>query len=168
MVNGVKSYCKSINIAICNCFSSRFVYSIYSSPQTKHKEEGDKRRKLDFGDRQSISSELAKHSHTLTVVSEVLYNIGNGQVAPADVNVDEAVDIGQTMASSFRNTLSNGFHGKISNQVKRWSNKNEASRSVGRPYLTRRPSSFVFWPTSTVAANNYIPLRVVCGLSITH
>ena len=35
-----------------------------------------------------------------------------------DVNVDEAVDIGQIMASSLRNTLPNGFHGKISNQVK--------------------------------------------------
>ena len=35
-----------------------------------------------------------------------------------DVNVDEAVDFGQTMASSFRNILPNGFHGKISNQVK--------------------------------------------------
>ena len=33
--------------------------------------------------------------------------------------MDDAVDIGQTMAGSFRNTLSNGFHGKISNQVKK-------------------------------------------------
>ena len=32
--------------------------------------------------------------------------------------MDDAVDIGQTMAGSFRNTLPNGFHGKISNQVK--------------------------------------------------
>ena len=32
--------------------------------------------------------------------------------------VDDAVDIRHTMAGSFRNTLPNGFHGKISNQVK--------------------------------------------------
>ena len=32
--------------------------------------------------------------------------------------MDDAVDIGQTMAGSFRNTLPNGFHGKINNQVK--------------------------------------------------
>ncbi len=76
-----------------------------SSSKTKHKEEGNKRRKLDFEDIENISSELAKHSHPLTVQSEVLYSIVNGQVASADINVDEAVDIGQTMASSFRNTI---------------------------------------------------------------
>ena len=32
--------------------------------------------------------------------------------------MDDAVDIVLTMACSFRNTLPNGFHGKISNQVK--------------------------------------------------
>ena len=46
------------------------------------------------------------------------YSIVNGQVVPVDVNVDDVVDIGQTMAGSFRNTLPNVFHGKISNQVK--------------------------------------------------
>ena len=49
-----------------------------SSSQTKHKEEGNKRQTLDFDDREDISSELAKHSHPLTVQSEVLYNIVNG------------------------------------------------------------------------------------------
>ena len=89
-----------------------------TSSQTKHKEDGNKRRKLDFDDRETISSELAKHSHPLTNPCEVLYNIVNGQVAPTEVNVDDAVDIGQTMAGSFRNTLPNGFHGEISNKVK--------------------------------------------------
>ena len=89
-----------------------------SSSQTKHKEEGNKRRKLEFDDRETLSSELAKHSHPLAVQSEVLYNIVNGHVVPADVNVDDAVDIGWTMAGSFRNTLPNIFHGIISNQVK--------------------------------------------------
>ena len=69
-----------------------------SSSQTKHKDEGNKRWKLEFGDRETLSSELAKHSHPLTVQSEVLYNIVNGQVVPADVNVNDAVDIGQSMA----------------------------------------------------------------------
>ena len=76
-----------------------------SSSQTKHKEEGNTRRKLDFDDRAP-----------LTVQSEVLYSIVNGQVAPADVKLDEAVEIGQPMASSLRNTLPNGFHGKLPNQ----------------------------------------------------
>ena len=49
-----------------------------SSSQIKNKEEGNKRRKLDFDDREDISSEFAKHSHPLPVQSEVLYNIVNG------------------------------------------------------------------------------------------
>ena len=32
--------------------------------------------------------------------------------------MDDAVNIVLTMAGSFRSTLPNGFHGKISNQVK--------------------------------------------------
>ena len=64
-----------------------------SSSQTKHKEEGNTRRKLEFDDRETLSSELAKHFHPLAVQSEVLYNIVNGQVVPADINVDDAADI---------------------------------------------------------------------------
>ena len=90
-----------------------------SSTQTKHKEEGNKRRKLEFDDRETLSSELATHSYPLTVQLEVLYNIVNDQVVPADVKVGDAVDIGRTVTGSFRNILPNGFHGKISNQVKR-------------------------------------------------
>ena len=111
-----------------------------SSSQTKHKEEGNNRRKLEFDDRETLSSELAKHSHPLTVQSEVLYNIVNGQVVPAGVNVDDAVDIGQTMAGSFRNTLPNGFHGKISNKVKTMEQLKRGIKVVGRLYLTWRPS----------------------------
>ena len=57
-----------------------------SSAQNKHKEEGKKRQKLDADDRERITAELAKHSHPLTVESNVLYNIVNGQVAPNEVN----------------------------------------------------------------------------------
>ena len=49
-----------------------------TSSQTKHKEEGNKRRKLEFDDRETLSSELAKHSHPVTVQSEVLYKSVNG------------------------------------------------------------------------------------------
>ena len=142
-----------------------------SSTQIKHKEEGNKRRKLDFDDRENISSELAKHSHPLTVQSEVLYNIVNGQVAPADVNVDEEVDIGQTMTSSFRNNLANGYHGKISNQVKTMEQLKRAIKVGGKTIFDlggHRHSSSGSRASSTVAANNYIPVRVVCGPSITH
>ena len=89
-----------------------------SSAQTKHKEEGEKRRKLDCDDRQRIGAELEKHSHPLSINSDVLYNIVNGQVAPNDVNVSEAVLTGEKMSHSFCNSLPSGFHANISSQMK--------------------------------------------------
>lgn len=93
-------------------------HPVDSSTQVKHKEEGENRRKLDQQDRREISLELAKHSHPLEVESEVLYNIVNGQVAPKEVNVQDALVTGEKMASYFRNSLPSGFHAKINNQVK--------------------------------------------------
>ena len=60
---------------------------------------------------------MEKHSHPLEVQSNHLYNIVNGQVAPEKVNVQNAVDIGEKSASSFRTSLPSGFHGKISSRV---------------------------------------------------
>ncbi len=54
--------------------------------------------KLDSGDRQRIGAELEKHSHPLAVNSDVLFNIVNGQVAPNEVNVSDAVLIGEKTA----------------------------------------------------------------------
>ena len=68
----------------------------------KHKEEGSKRRELDRDDRLRILTELRKHSHPLTHPSDSLYNIVNGQVvSETEVNVQDAVAIGQDMRTSF-------------------------------------------------------------------
>ena len=56
--------------------------ALNSSAQTKHEEEGEKRRKLDSGDRQRIGAELEKYSNPQSINSDVLYNSVNGQVAP--------------------------------------------------------------------------------------
>lgn len=53
-----------------------------STAQMKHKEEGEKRQKLDADDRARIATELAKHSHPLKVDSPVLCNIVDGRVVP--------------------------------------------------------------------------------------
>lgn len=89
-----------------------------TTAQAKHKEEGDQRRKLDVDDRERIAAVLAKHSHPLVVESEVLYNIVNGQVAPEEVNVADAVAIGEGMLKAFHNSLPAGFHAKITSRVK--------------------------------------------------
>jgi hypothetical protein len=86
---------------------------------TKHKEEGGKRRELDGQDRQRILDELQTHSHPLTVSSDGLININNGQVASAnEVNVQDAVKIGQEMHTSFLSSLPDGFHNPIKTNVK--------------------------------------------------
>ena len=85
--------------------------------------------------------------------------------------MDDAVDIGQTMAGSFRNTLRNGFHGKIANQVKTMEQLKRGIKVGGKTVFDllgdHLHSSSGSRVTSTVAANNHIPVRVVCGPSIT-
>ena len=49
--------------------------------------------------------------------------------------MDDAADIGQPMAGSFRNTLPNGFHGKISNQVKTMQQLNGGIKVCGNTVL---------------------------------
>lgn len=55
--------------------------------ESKHKEEGERRRKIDAADRTKIAEELHKHLHPLIVESTDLYNIVNGQIMPAKVNI---------------------------------------------------------------------------------
>ena len=57
--------------------------------EEKRKEEGEKRRILDTDDRNRVYEELKKHSHPLKLTSSSLYNIINGKVANASVNVQE-------------------------------------------------------------------------------
>ena len=51
--------------------------------ECKHKEKGERGRKMDETERNKISEELQKHSHPLMVKSTDLYHIVNGQVAPS-------------------------------------------------------------------------------------
>ena len=56
-----------------------------SSSETPYKEEGTTRCIVDTDDRRRINEELNTCSHPLEIESDVLYNIVNGQVAPAVV-----------------------------------------------------------------------------------
>ena len=104
--------------------SIRIIYHCYSpdqansSSETPHKEEGIKRRKVDTDDRRRISEELDKCSHPLEIESDVLYNIVNGQVAPAVVNVSDTLSLGALMVTDFRKSLPAGFLAKLSSPVK--------------------------------------------------
>ena len=88
-------------------------------PKTRHKEEGEHRKTLDEEDRKKILNELEKHSHPLKPSSTSLYNIFNGRVSTEeDVNVHNAVAIGEEMGREFANSLPTGFHKPIKKVVK--------------------------------------------------
>ena len=86
--------------------------------ENKHKEEGERRRKMDETDSNKIAEELEKHSHPLNVKLTDLYNIVNGQVAPTKVNVQDALHIGSTQSEKFTTLLPGAFHSKIERKVK--------------------------------------------------
>ena len=86
--------------------------------ENKHKEEGERRWKMDETDRNKIAEELEKHSHPLNVKSTDLYNIVNGQVAPTKVNAQDALHTGSTQSEKFTALLPGAFHSKIEMKVK--------------------------------------------------
>ena len=109
------------SIGICSHLSMA-MHDMYSSNEEatsvppKHKEQVDKRPELDKEDRQKILDELWRHFHPLNDRSESLYNIVTGQVASTDdVNVHDAIQIGQEMKTTF---IPNGFHKTIQKKVK--------------------------------------------------
>ena len=122
-----------VSVALDHCYSPD---QANSSSETPHKEEGINRRKVDTDDRRRISEELDKCSHPLEIESDVLYNIVNGQVVPAVVNVSDALALGAMMVTDFRQSLPAGFHAKLSSPVKTMEKFNHgihiSSSSAGR------------------------------------
>lgn len=72
-----------------------------------------KRHKLDENYHQCISAEFCRCSHPLETVSDVLYNISNGQVALTVVNVADSLMLGAPMVTAFRNSLPARIHAKL-------------------------------------------------------
>lgn len=89
-----------------------------SYTKTSHKEESKSRRRLDSEDRNKIGNELKQHTNPLIVTAdEGLCNIINGRSAADEVNVDNALAIGQAMASKFSGAVPDGFHSPIKKSV---------------------------------------------------
>ncbi len=84
----------------------------------QHKEELPHRRHVDSNDRKLVSDEVNKYLHPLNSQQHQLFNVVSGQIAPSQVNVAEALTIGETMEMEFINKLPNGFHDPISSPIK--------------------------------------------------
>ena len=89
----------------------------HESNMEKQEEEGTKRRQLEAVDRQSMRTELQKYSHPLTSPSDHLYTIITGQVATADVNTHQTVELGTAMRDDFIASYPGGFHHTTSSKV---------------------------------------------------
>ena len=100
------------------CFPEKKTRKSTSDNEIRHKEEGQKRREADHIDRNNILTELGKYSHPLEDRCDSLYNIVSGQVAPPEVNVAEATDIGNRMAHDFKLSLPKNFYAPISSPIK--------------------------------------------------
>ena len=61
---------------------------------------------------------MKKHSHPLKLTCSSLYDIINGKVANASLNVQETLKIGESMLLDFRSSLSGGFHAPLIRKVK--------------------------------------------------
>ena len=86
--------------------------------QTAHKEEGENRKKLDAADRNKIIRELGRYSNPMTMQQEEpLSNIINGRIASDEVNVDNALVIGNKLAARFVTELPCGFYTPIKKEV---------------------------------------------------
>ena len=83
-----------------------------------HKEEAKRRKELDTEDRKKLHEQLANFSHPLHCDSDKLFNIENGQCASEEINVHNALQIGEKQMKEFIKNLPDGFHLVIEKLVK--------------------------------------------------
>ena len=69
-------------------------------------------------DRNRVYKQLMKYPHPLKTTNSSLYNIINGKVANASVNVQEALKLGESMLLDFRLSLPDDFHVPLKRKVK--------------------------------------------------
>ena len=116
------SICPHVSMTMDTMYCADQAKEEHNTTAAKHKEEGEKRRQLDADDRQKVLDEFTKCSHALEVSVPKLYNINNGQKASADVNVHDAVYIGDKQSQAFAESLPAGFHSPIKKMVKTMQN----------------------------------------------
>ena len=86
--------------------------------EEKRKEEGEKRRVLDTYDRNSCLRRVEEAFPSSQMTTSSLYNIINGKVMNASVNVQETLNMRESMFLDFRSSLPGGFHAPLKRKVK--------------------------------------------------
>lgn len=86
-----------------------------------HKEESKSRIRTDANDRDKLRESLDTCLHPLKPhdhLPESIVNVTSGKIAPASVNVDNAVQIGETMLKNFEMTWPKGYYSAIPKKVR--------------------------------------------------
>ena len=111
----VESYpiCAHVTLAIESMYSADD-----ETKEEKRKEEGEKRRILDTNDTNSCLRRVEEAFPSSQMTSSSLYNIINGKVVNAFVNVQETLKMGESMFLDFRSSLPDGFHAPLKRKVK--------------------------------------------------
>ena len=109
--------CNTVSLKIDNMFNED-VQNECDPKSGRHKEEGKNRKNIDAEDRRKIQNELQKHTNPLlTHPDDPLHNVINGRVADKDVNVDQALIIGEEMHAEFLTKFPFGFHEPLKKKV---------------------------------------------------
>ncbi|KAL7395277.1 hypothetical protein ABVT39_013630 [Epinephelus coioides] len=84
----------------------------------KEMEEETNTSKVQLYHKEESKARLTAGTKDRAGLSESIMNITSGKIAPAPVNVDNAVQIGKTILADFEKTWPKGFYGTIPKQVK--------------------------------------------------
>ena len=72
---------------------------------------------MDVKDQAKLREQIDTHTNPLTSTADRLVNVTNGCVVSDNVNVADAVAIGQRMAAEFQESLPDGLHRPVRAQV---------------------------------------------------
>ena len=86
---------------------------------TRHKEELPHRIQADNNDRKKIGTKIRNGMNPLDPKEHPpgLINVVTGRIAPNNVDVDQAIALGQTQMKEFESTWPEGFHSTISKKI---------------------------------------------------
>ena len=111
-----------------------------------HKDKSDSRRRLDVKDRNKfkIREELKKNINPISSEQEHHINIMNGRTAPSEVNVDNALAIGEHMPQlqTFIVSLPDTFHMQIKKEVVTMKQLKKKGQSQRHEYLQYRKAMY--------------------------
>ena len=119
--NAMKTWALSLHICCRIQKDIREMTQHEMSTRNRHKEEMKSRMLSDANDREKLRNKLEESIHPVDSAphpEEDILNIVSGRISPDEVNVDRALEIGETTMKTFELSWPTGFNAPISTEVK--------------------------------------------------